>query len=242
MSFFKTFLTPTLAAISICAVGVTAQAATLSGTFDVRVVNYILDTGTSSERRLGSYATQDNFDARFDAASDGVNRDSFTYTGELDFFIDNAPSDVDAESIADFFLGNSDGTPVGLVSGLDSTVGGLQLSAPTFRTTTLFEFTEVYSNAFDTRVTHDDGFTIYDNDNALITYANPTGIRTTPVTGTSNFSGGEFRLVYAAANGNPSRLLVEGDGISAVPLPAPALMLLAGIGAFAGLRRRKSRS
>lgn len=215
-----------------------AQAATLSGTFDVRVVNYSYDTNQSSSVAI---ADQSNFDTRFDAAQDGVDRDTFKYTGDLNFFIDNlAPKNGDAESIADFFLGNDDGVPVGSVTGLDASVGALQLSAPTFKTTTLFEFTEVYSNSFETTVTHDDGFSIYDNGVSLFSFSNPTGIRTTPTTGTVTFSGGEFKLVYAAANGNPSKLYVEGDGIpSPVPLPAPALMLLGGIGALGAIRARK---
>ncbi|MEP0961906.1 MAG: VPLPA-CTERM sorting domain-containing protein [Roseobacter sp.] len=232
----RTSIAATAIALAVTSVGISAQAATLSGDFEVRVVNYTFNTNQSSSVAL---ANQSNFDARFDNAVDGETRDTFTYSGELDFFVDNFPRDVDAESIADFFASNTNGS----VSGLDSVVGNLQLSAPTFQTTTLFEFTEIYSNSFDTRVTHDDGFSIYNDDGSeLVSFANPTGIRTTPTTGVLNFEGGEFTLVYAAANGNPSKLLVEGDGIPAVPLPAPALMLMAGLGAFAGLRRKKLRS
>ncbi|WP_227267811.1 VPLPA-CTERM sorting domain-containing protein [Roseobacter weihaiensis] len=210
-------------------------AATLSGTFDVRVVNYSFGSNQSSSVAV---ATKDNFETRFDAATDGVDRDTFRYVGALDFFIDNDPRDVDAESISDFFASNT----LGSVFGLDSVVGGLTLSKPTFKTTTLFEFTEVYSNAFDTRVTHDDGFSIYGDGVELVSFANPTGIRTTPRTGKINFSDREFKLVYAAANGNPSRLLVEGDGVSVVPLPASAFLLLGGLGAFGLMRRKKARS
>lgn len=228
-------------AVAILTTGLAAQAATLSGTFNVRVVNYDTGGGQASN----SIADQSNFDARYNAsqAADDGRSDVFTYTGELNFFIDNLnPKNGDAETILDFFMFNGTQNPVGAVAGLDENVGNLQLSKPKFAITTLFEFTEVYSNSFDTRVTHDDGFSIYDNDVELISYANPTGIRTTPKTGTVNFSGGEFRLVYAAANGNPSKLLVEGDGISAVPLPAPALMLLSGFGALSVMRRRKKAS
>lgn len=226
-------------AFALFTAGVSAQAATLSGSFDVRVVNFTYATNQSSSVAI---ASQSNFDTRFDAATDGVDRDTFSYTGELNFFIDNlGPVNGDAESISDFFLHNTTGLPIGLVEDLDATVGALQLSKPTFKTTTLFEFTEVYSNAFDTRVTHDDGFTIYDDGDTLVSFANPTGIRTTPRTGMISFTGGEFKLVYAAANGNPSQLLVEGEGISAVPLPASALLLLGGLGGFGLMRRRQTR-
>lgn len=242
MLFMKTVVASAAALVATC---LTAGAATLSGTFDVRVVNFAYDT---AQNRSVAIADQGNFDARWNAATDGVNRDTFTYTGELNFFIDNLkPKNADLESISDFFLLNDTTTPVGSISGLDATVGALQLSKPTFRITTLFEFTEVFLNAFDTRVTHDDGFSIYDDGAELMSYSNPTVIRTTPVTGTVNFSGGEFKLIYAAANGNPSKLLVEGAGIPAdnqpapVPLPASALLLLGGMGALGVMRVRRKR-
>ncbi len=240
----KQFFFSAVFTLGMCFTGATAQSATLSGTFDVRVVNYSFER---NQNRSVAVADANNFDARFNAAVDGVNRDTFTYTGELDFFVDNYPRDLDLETISDFLSSATSGT----FAGLDATVGGRKLSAPTFRTTTLFEFTEVYSNAFDTRATHDDGFSIYDDGVELLSYSNPTGIRTTPRTGTVNFSGGEFKLIYAAANGNPSKLLVEGDGlpfdpidnndVPAVPLPAPALLLMGSLGALAVVRRRQSK-
>ncbi|WP_262386594.1 hypothetical protein ROLI_027780 [Roseobacter fucihabitans] len=219
------------AVVSFAAFLPAAQAATLSGMFEVQVVNF--DAGGSS---TGARADRTNFDARF-AAADNTRKATFTYNGALDFFIPN-PTNQDLEKIADFFGSNA----TGVVSGLDAGVAGLRLSNPTFRTTTLFSFTEVFSNAFDTRVTHDDGFTIYDDTVELIGFANPTGIRTTPRTGTINFTGGEFNLIYSAANGNPSKLLVEGEGISAVPLPASALLLLGAMGGFGVAARRKARN
>ncbi|MEM9578331.1 MAG: VPLPA-CTERM sorting domain-containing protein [Pseudomonadota bacterium] len=233
MAFTKT-ITAAVVAAGLCVAGAAAQAATLSGIFEVRVVNY---TFGSNQNSSVAVANQSNFDTRFNAGTDGVNRDTFTYTGALDFFVDNIPADLDLESISDFLASATGGS----VSGLDSTVGDLRLSAPTFRTTTLFEFTEVYSNAFDTRVTHDDGFSIYDDGNALLSFANPTGIRTTPKSGTVNFTGGEFKLVYAAANGNPSKLLVEGDGVPAVPLPAGFLLMGTALAGFGAVKRRKAR-
>lgn len=208
-----------------------AQAATLSGVFEVQVVNF--DAGGS---RSGARADRTNFDTRF-AAADASRKDTFTYKGSLDFFIAN-PTNEDLENISDFLNSNGAGT----VSDLDAGVAGLRLSNPQFRTTTLFSFTEVFSNAFDTRVTHDDGFTIYDDGAELIGFANPTGIRTTPTTGTVNFSGGEFNLVYSAANGNPSKLLVEGEGIAAVPLPASAFLLLGAMGGLGAVSRRRAKA
>lgn len=218
------------ATLSFTAFSVGAEAATLSGLFEVQVVNYVAE-GSSTD----ALANRSNFDARY-ATADNDHKDTFTYEGDLDFFINNRnPVNGDLESIADFLA-----TGLGTVSGLD--IGDLRLSTPTFAITTLFSFTEVYSNAFDTRITHDDGFTIYDDGEELIGFANPTGIRTTPVTGTINFSGGEFNLIYAAANGNPSKLLVEGDGVSAVPLPASAFLLIGAMGGLGALSRRRAKA
>lgn len=224
------------AALSLATFVSSAQSATLSGIFEVQVVNF-----DAKGSRKGARADRTNFDARF-AAADAARKDTFTYTGALDFFIAN-PTNQDLENVADFLGSNA----TGIVSGLDKGVAGLRLSNPHFRTTTLFSFTEVYANAFDTFVTHDDGFTIYDDGAELIGYANPTGIRTTPTTGTVNFTGGEFNLIYAAANGNPSKLFVDGNGISdsntpeVVPLPASALLLLGGLGGLGFAGRRKAR-
>ncbi|MGC3939491.1 VPLPA-CTERM sorting domain-containing protein [Roseobacter sp. EG26] len=218
------------AALSIATFASGAQAATLSGIFEVKVVNFNAG-GTGS----GARANIENFNARY-AAADETRKDTFTYSGSLDFFVPN-PTNQDLETISDFLATNA----LGNVSGLDAGVGGLRLSNPRFQTTTLFSFTEVYENAFETVVTHDDGFSIYDDGAALFSFANPTGIRTTPKTGTETFTGGEFNLIYAAANGNPSRLLVEGDGVPAVPLPASALLLMGAMGGFGALARRKAR-
>ncbi|WP_299505543.1 VPLPA-CTERM sorting domain-containing protein [uncultured Roseobacter sp.] len=219
------------AALSLTTYATQAQAATLSGIFEVQVVNF--NAGGSGK---GARANRKNFDARFAAAND-THKDTFVYNGALDFFVDNFPRDLDLETISDFLGSLSSGT----VSGLDAGVAGLRLSNPKFQTTTLFSFTEVYANAFDTSVTHDDGFTIYDDGEELIGFANPTGVRTTPKTGTINFTGGEFNLIYAAANGNPSKLFVEGDGVPAVPLPASALLLMGAMGGFGVAARHKAR-
>ena len=213
------------AALSLSLFANGAQAATLTGNFLVKVVNY--SAGGSS---TAAQANQTNFDAQYAAAAVGFT-DEFMYNGSLDFLVDNNPKDLDLETIADYFA-----TGTGTVTGLDTDVGDLRLSTPTFDLTTLFSFTEVFSSAFEVTATHDDGISIYDDGLEILSHDNPTGVR---VTGPGDFDGGEFTLIYAAANGNPSVLQVE--AISAVPLPASAILLLGAMGGLGALSRRKAR-
>ena len=205
-----------------------AAAATLSGTFDVRVVNFNAG-GVAADAK----ADQANFDARWAAASAGQ-KDEFAYSGFIDFHVDNFPKDIDAESISEFLATGVGGS----VTGLDATVGGLTLSNPTFQTTTLFEFTLTSSSqAFTFDVVHDDGITAYDDGIADIAFSNPTGVRTTSG---GSFDGGQFSLVYAAANGNPSKLHVT--NVAPVPLPASSLFLIGGLAAMGAMARRKAKN
>lgn len=227
----------------LCAASVAHAATTdpLFGTYKVRVVNFDAD----GDRPGDSVADDFNFDYQFQHAEEGRSAE-FVYRGKLDFHIDNKPRDLDRESILDFLLtggnGSGDGRPGGgEVFGLDEEVGNLRLSLPLFQITTLFEFTAIFDDPFRTHVTHDDGFTLYDDGDLLLGYANPTGIRTTYDSEGERplFDGGNFKLVYASANGNPSRLLVTGGAearIATAPLPASALLLLGAVGLLGGLR------
>lgn len=213
----------TLSALALVAMtAVSASAATLSGVFNVKVVN---QTNLNSAQ---SQATISNFNTYYNAGADGVNRDMFTYTGDLFF----GPG---AATIATWL---ATGTPGG-VNGLDATVGGKQLSKGNINTgtaTTSFFLFEYVGNliAGDFTIGHDDGVAVLDDDNLLGGFVGPNSFR---VTGVPDFTGGKFELLYVATNNNPSRLEVD---FAPIPLPAGGVLLLTALAGVAALRRRKA--
>lgn len=215
---FKT----TLGALAIVAVSaVSAAAATLSGTFTVQVVNKTNLTSAQSQ------ATRANFDTYFNAASDNVTKDTFTYTGALDF----ATFGGDSTTIAQWLASNVPGT-----EDINGTVGRLQLSKANINngtaTSTFFLFTLANLGATNFSIDHDDGIAVFDDGVRIGGNNGPTSQVTTAVNG---FNGGKFELLYVATNSNPSVLRV-----SAVPVPAAGFLLLGALGGLAALRRRKA--
>ncbi|WP_425038560.1 VPLPA-CTERM sorting domain-containing protein [Primorskyibacter sp. S187A] len=219
----KTFL---IAASALCAFAMPAVAATLSGTFSVDI--YQRTNATSAEARA---------DAANLLAADTVFLETITYTGQIDFGTRNMDDSTTIEDWLNTGVGGSF-TP------LSSTTAALQLSRPNIRqgsaTVTFFDFTATFLSGFDSVIRHDDGITAYDDGVAYATRANPTSVVNTNATG---FDGGDWRLLYAATNGDPSILKVTGSDlpdpfIAPVPLPAGLPLLLAGLGGLALLRRR----
>jgi hypothetical protein len=213
-----------LAAAAIAAVTLagTASAATLSGIFNVQVVNVQGVFGNQSEATTGDFAA---------ALSGSTSNtfDVFTYSGALDFR--QADNQNDSTTISQWL-----GTGSGSVTDLDTTVGGLQMSSPDIdagtATTTFFLFTLANLGAGDFLITHDDGMAVFDNGLRIGGFEGPNSERTTEVLG---FSGGQFDLLYVATNGDPSILEVE---MTPVPVPAALPMLLMGMGGLAFMRRR----
>lgn len=191
-----------------------AQAATVDGIVNIDIYTY--DAGGSS---ANAAATVANLTGKTLTAQ-------VTYEGLFDWFTDGP----NTTTVDQFLNSSSVGSYVlnaGSTSGLLTTGG--------FNTTTLFDFTGYSATAFSGTIRHDDGISFYD-DGALITpasAANPT----TPVDTAYSFDGGDFRLIYAAANGNPEQLLVTA---SEVPIPAAAWFFGSGLIALAGLKHRKS--
>lgn len=217
---FKSILIAAVAATSLAG---SAGAVTLSGTFDVFVVNAQNLNSSQSE------ATQANLSA---AASNLANpNDQFTYTGALNF---GTFDGSDATTIGSWLA-----TGGGVVSGLDATLAGLQLSKPNINngsaTSTFFSFLLTGLDAV-TRfvVQHDDGMAMFDDTARIGGFNGPNSQRTTTVTG---FDGGNLEVLYVATNGDPSVLRV-----AAVPLPASLPLLLAGLGGLAFLRRRRAQA
>ena len=223
-------------AAGVAVAGATAgQAAVLSGSFNIDIYNYDSEgTSGKSDAILGN-AEQSHYDQYSELM--GV-----TYTGGLDFFRDNDPSTVGE------FLASGGGTVTGLTAAaedwiLSSGAGGgpnpdASGSRGSFRWTTLFVITPTtpFDSGFYGEIVHDDGIGLYEN-GELVTPSGktePTSIVTTPY----RLEGGDFELVYVAANGDPSKLEV-----SAVPLPFAGLLMAGALGAigvaYGGVARRR---
>jgi hypothetical protein len=125
-----------------------------------------------------------------------------TYVGPLDFGLGAGGADT----IGAFFASGS-----GTFSGLDEGTAALTLSSPTFAATTVFDITFAEGAISDGNIVHDDGIGLY-VDKELIT--DPADAA--PATEASTDFGspaGQYRLIYVAANGNPSILRVTGTPV-----------------------------
>lgn len=150
--------------------------------------------------------------------------ETVSYSGVIDF---NIGKDGTQATIGEFFASGS-----GAVSGLSAGTAALTLSQGGFNTTTFLDFSANLPGSFYGDIMHDDGVSLFD-DGVLVTTASaqpPTTQITTPY----SFSGGAFRLIYAAANGDPSVL-----NVSQVPLPATALLLVGALGGLGFVSRRR---
>lgn len=203
------------------------SSATTAGKFSLKIYNF--DAGGSS---ANAAATVANVDAQALAGSLVFNG---SYTGDLDFFLDtrNGPAGG-APTIADF-LATGNGSATGF-SGADFNdlilSDGAGSGDPVFGTTTFFDFTADITSALYGDVTHDDGISLLDDGVTVASSAPPTTVKDTPYA----FNGGAFRLIYAAANGDPSVLKVD---VAAVPLPATLFLMLGALGGLGAMSRRR---
>ncbi|WP_300032777.1 VPLPA-CTERM sorting domain-containing protein [uncultured Roseobacter sp.] len=212
------------AAAAMTMLAAEATAATLSGTYTINIRNFDdSDAPGDVVTRSNSAATRSNFDAQ---AIDAV----IEYTGALDFGIGSGGSST---TTIDNFLTSAGGSYSVVSSSID--LSSTLLSQGSYVTTTFFEiFGSFAGNALNGLITHDDGITLEGNNVGGGVSAPPTSRRLTDFTADA----GDFTLLYASANGNPSILRVEAD-ISPVPLPAGAVLLMSGLAGLGIARRRK---
>lgn len=218
-------------AATVMSFAVSAAAAPLSGLFEIDIYNY-----NSGGKSGNAAATEGNVNAR---AGDFVG--TILYDGALDFRIDTRRGAEGGTPLITQFLDTGTGSysvDTGDISGLFLSSGGGS-GDPKFGTTTLFDIVAVsldmpFRKSFFGDINHDDGMTLLQNGSVIAGYSKPTSERTTSY----NFGGGDFRLIYASANGDPSLLEVN-TNVAPVPLPAPALMLLTACGALGWAARRR---
>ena len=189
-----------------------ANAYTLDGVFNIDIYNF--SAGSSA----AASATPANVTAQ---AANLIT--SITYDGKLDFAI-NLPQNQSSTTINQF-LASGSGSVSGDTSGLD-----IILSSPPFNITTFFDITANFFSGREGVIRHDDGITLLDDGVTIASSAPPTVAINTPF----SFDGGQFRLIYAAANGNPSILNVQ-----AVPLPAGLVLMLGALGCLGFVGRRR---
>ncbi|MEM9248414.1 MAG: hypothetical protein AAGB05_06910 [Pseudomonadota bacterium] len=218
------------AALTVATLATPAISAPLNATFTIDIYNF--DAGGNSNN---TFADAQNLVGR-------TILDTITYEGTLDFRVATRNSPAGGTpSIQFFFDSAADQT------GITSSLNGVDLSTvdlssgdgsgtPSFRTTTILDIRATIPLSFGGDIVHDDGISVYD-DGVLVTAVNsrqPTTERTTSFF----FDGGDFRLIYAAANGDPSILEVAGPP-PVIPLPPAGMLLIAGVGGLTLLTRRR---
>jgi hypothetical protein len=204
---------------------------TFTGDFFVTAVNVVGLSGTESQ------ATMENFNAAR-AGTLGVGGagpasvqyaiDTFEYSGALKFGTSAGSSTTISQ-----FLNSAGGT----LTDLDLAFGQLTNSngniGSSTATTTFYLFEAIAAGytAGTLHIAHDDGI--------LVLGAGGTAGPTQEVLTSVAFGGGALSFLYVSTNSDPSVFRVDSDDVSAVPLPAAAWMLLAGLGAIGAVARRR---
>jgi len=216
------------AALLTAGLSLPAVAAPLNATFMIDFYNF-----DAAGVRDDTFASEANLVGR-------TAIDTFTYTGPLDFRIDTRSGpDGGVPSVADFFA-----TGGGILSGLDVDLSTYDLSSgggsgdPSWGRTTILDITATISASYGGDIVHDDGITLFADGVVIAAAAGPTPEKTTSFF----YDGSDWRLIYAAANGDPSILEVDGPTPNPIPVPPAGLLLMAGVGGLTLVTRRRKRT
>jgi hypothetical protein len=214
-----------------------AKAGILSGTFDVTVWN-----GSP----FFNYLSSDTANAQ--NTPTGPSLAHFTYTGALDWRVDESPSNNPHKNVFGSFLDAAD------ISNFTSSFSGTtaqqldhflntSMSVANDRFVTFFEITTTLflTGSSSGTVTHDDGASLYDDGVAL--FSSP--YETSAMTDHFNLHSGanSLALYYVEANGAPSVLSVSVCDPVNVPEPSAAGLCglaLIGLGWLARRQRKRA--
>lgn len=239
MKLMKTSLIAATLAIGTTA-GVANADPVVTGTFSIDIYRYLVPVSPAPGGATDAQATLD----RITDGTTGAVDFQVTFTGALNFgtFTQN----VDNATVFDWLETSSSnwsvtgGSKDDLKVTLSTPYDGSPTGSPPPGQTTMFDITPV-SPGLDfasMSITHDDGFSLYDSSDALIQqFVGPNVKRTTDIVNLPVPD--DYRLIYVAANGDPSVLQVHG---TVVPIPAAAWLFgsaLVGMG-FVGRRKMKA--
>lgn len=206
-------LTSTILAIGMALAAMTASATPISGTFSFDVWQ---GDGGGTSGSPGVQALPTN------PLAAGTVKDSFTYTGALDF------AEGSSNNVLDFL--NTGG---GSISGSNGWIDTATLSNGGFGLTTLMKITGYTPNSIMGTIYHDDGISLYQGGSQVVDSSSPT----VAIDSAYSLGTGAFTLWYVEANGLPANLTM--DISKTVPEPATmALMALGLLGIGFSARRR----
>ena len=211
----KTILAAALVAGTM--IGGVANASILNGTFDIDIYRQVDSSNPDSAAIPANLLVGDLLG-------------TIEYTGDLNF----STSGTTQPTIASF-LATAGGSVDNTEDNIDLTG---QMTESGYDITTFFDITANLTIEFDGVVSHDDGISVYD-DGILVSPA-ASAAPTQEIDSEFAFNGGNFRLIYSAANGNPEVLLVNANNVSPVPLPAAVWLFGSALLGVFGIARRKS--
>jgi hypothetical protein len=207
-------------AVALSAAGA-AQAAPISGTFDVSIYQAICSGCT-----INSPGEQAQTGNPYITSSDLITKG--TYVGSLDW-----QSNGTGDGNIGTFMASDGGT-------YTPTTGNANhaLSSSPFGLTTVFVITGSTSDLLGGTISHDDGASLYGGagySHLVAGSPSPTSEIPTSFTGLT----GSFELIYVEANGLPADLVMNITSSKRVPEPVTIALFGAGLAGVGALRRRR---